>query len=104
MIGRPSCRPRLHPLKPQLVQVQFRNENINYANWIVVAYAIVPAPWRKWVLLTVLALYKARHPCIPPQSCRKDSKSAAVGGLGFSHSLGRKRSLASRSDVMRIFL
>ena len=87
MIGRSSCRPRLHPLKSQRVEVELRNENVNHANWIVFAYAIIPAPRRKWVLLTVLALHKACHPYVPPKPCRKASKSAAVGDVGFSHSL-----------------
>src|SRR5689334_21165717 len=97
MIGQPSCCQRRHPVKSRLMHVEFRNESVNYPNRIVLAYAVVPAPWSKWVLLTVLALHKACHPYYPPKPCRKDSKSSAVGVSVFSHSLESKRTFMSTS-------
>src|SRR5207237_1848547 len=60
---------RVNPVKPQIVQIELLDKDIDHANWVVFANPIVQAFGKQRALPTVHALDKPLHP-IPPQIAR----------------------------------
>ena len=63
MDDRPACRsPPAHPRKPNTVQVEFFNEDIDHSNRIVFGYVVFQAVGQQRRLPPILALNEPLHP------------------------------------------
>ena len=69
MIRRPAGRLRSDPVKSQLRQVEFINEDVNHLNGIVLVDPVFQALRKQHALSAIRALNEAPHP-IPRSSAR----------------------------------
>jgi hypothetical protein len=68
MIAGPACHLRVRPLKTQLGQIKFRNENVNHPNRIIAGYVVFQVAGEESVLCAFLALHETVHPDIPTKA------------------------------------
>jgi len=77
MVGRPARRRRRHPGKPQGCEVQFRDEDLDRPNRVLLADIILQAVRQQRLLHPIFAIDEPMHRQAPQSPKLRDSKTAA---------------------------
>ena len=109
MVRRPAGCLGIDPAEPKLGQIEAVDEDVDDANWIVLADPVFHAFRKQRALPTIRTFNEALHPS-PPKSCGNHI-ARITSSAAFSHSQGQtekawgaagRSALLSRTDIVSL--